>query len=129
MIFKGELGRHFGNGERIVSQGERGDCMYVVQSGQVEVLLEAPEGPIRLVVLEKGDVFGEMALFSDEIRSATVRALGDARVLTIDKRTFMKRVHQDPSLAFRILQKMSARIRALSSEIAQLKARQGAGTQ
>jgi CRP-like cAMP-binding protein len=121
MIFKGELGKYFETGERIVCQGERGDCMYVIQSGKVEVVREVPGGSVRLAVLEKGDLFGEMALFSDEPRSATVRALGEARVLTIDKRGFLKRVHQDPSLAFRILQKMSERIRALDSEIAQLK--------
>jgi CRP-like cAMP-binding protein len=50
-----------------------------------------------------------------------VRALGDVRVLTIDKKTFLRRVHEDPSLAFRILQKMSYRIRELDTELVRLK--------
>jgi CRP-like cAMP-binding protein len=94
--------------------------MYIVQAGQVEVLIEKPEGDIRLAVLEPGDVFGEMALFTKAPRSATVRALGEARVLRVNKDGFLKRVHEDPSLAFRILQKMAERIRDLNGEIVRL---------
>ncbi len=116
----GELGRPCHDGEPIVRQGERADCMYIVQAGQVEVLVEKPEGDIRLSVLEPGDVFGEMALFSKAPRSATVRALGEARVLRVNKDGFLKRVHEDPSLAFRLLQKMAERIRELNAQVIRL---------
>src|SRR5574341_2228950 len=116
----GELGRACHDREPIVRQGERADCMYIVQAGQVEVLVEKPEGDIRLSVLEPGDVFGEMALFSKAPRSATVRALGDARVLRVNKDGFLKRVHEDPSLAFRLLQKMAERIRELNAQVIRL---------
>jgi CRP-like cAMP-binding protein len=117
----GALGKVYRNGESIVRQGESGDCMYVIQAGQVEVLQEREGKEIRLSVLDEGDVFGEMALFEREARSATVRALGDARVLTVDKKTFLRRVHEDPSFAFRILQKMSHRIRELDAELVRVK--------
>ena len=104
MSLDGELGTIYSNGQRIAVQGEAGECMYVIQKGQAEVVLERHDGEIRLSVLESGDVFGEMSLFTKQPRSATVRALGEVRVLKIDKRGFLKRVHQDPSLAFRILQ-------------------------
>jgi CRP-like cAMP-binding protein len=103
-------------------QGEIGDCMYVIQSGQVEVVYTEGTTETRLAVLDEGDVFGEMALFEKEPRSATVRAMGDARVLTVDKRVFLRRVHEDPSLAFRILQKMSQRIRELNNNLVRLRA-------
>lgn len=115
------LGKVFHGGEVIVQQGEMGDCMYVIQSGKVEVFREEGGAETRLAVLEDGDVFGEMALFEREPRSATVRAIGDARVLTVDKRIFLRRVHEDPSLAFRILQKMSHRIRELNTELVRMK--------
>lgn len=121
MIEEGELGRVYRAGERIITQGEPGDTMYVIQSGRAEVILEGSNGEIRLTILKAGDVFGEMALFTKEPRSATVRALDQARVLTVDKRVFLKRVHEDPSLAFHILQKMSGRIRELSEEIGRLR--------
>ena len=110
------LGKQYQNGEVIVAQGEAGDCMYVIQDGQVEVTQKQGDGEARLVVMGPGEFFGEMALFEREVRSATVRALGPARVLTIDKRTFLARVHEDPSLAYRILQTLSSRIRKLNAE-------------
>jgi CRP-like cAMP-binding protein len=50
---------------------------------------------------------------------ATVRALGQSRILTVDKKNFMRRMHQDPSLAYRLVQTMSHRIRELSAETTQ----------
>jgi CRP-like cAMP-binding protein len=119
----GELGKIHRDGEAIVRQGETGDCMYVVQEGQVEILADAPGGEIRLGVLGPGEIFGEMALFTRAPRSATVRALGDVRVLKVDKRAFLARVHEDPSLAFRILGKMADRIRNLDEEVIRLSPR------
>ena len=116
----GDLGRTYRDGEVVIRQGERADCMYIVQEGQVEVVAEAANGDVRLGVLEPGNVFGEMALFSRAPRSATVRALGETRVLRVDKEGFLKRMHEDPSLAFRILQKMADRIRTLDAEIVRL---------
>jgi CRP/FNR family cyclic AMP-dependent transcriptional regulator len=117
----GGLGKVYRDGEEIVRQGETGDCMYVIQSGQAEAILGKEGKEVCLAQLSEGEVFGEMALFEQMPRSATVRALGDVRVLTIDKKTFLRRVHEDPSLAFRILQKMSFRIRELDTELVRLK--------
>jgi CRP/FNR family transcriptional regulator len=123
----GALGKGYRDGEVIVRQGESGDCMYVIQSGRAEVFQVKGGREIRLAVLGKEDVFGEMAIFEKETRSATVRALGDVRVLTIDKKTFLRRIHEDPSLAFRILQKMSHRIREMDAEL--VRTRTGKWTQ
>lgn len=117
----GELGRIYVDGEPIISQGDTDRCMYVVQAGQVEVVIEDQGGEAVLSVLGPGDVFGEMALFSRSPRSATVRARGEARILTIDARGFLRRVHEDPSLAFRILEKMSERIDRLNREVLRLR--------
>lgn len=120
MITRGDLGRVYDDGEAIMHEGELGDCMYVVQQGEVEVTIRSGGQELVLSVLEAGDVFGEMSLFTKRKRSATVRAKGKARVMTIDKRGFMKRVHQDPSLAFQILRKMSERIQHLNEEMVKL---------
>jgi CRP-like cAMP-binding protein len=117
------LGKTYRDGEVIVLQGEAGDCMFVIQAGQVEVIRDnEKQRGIRLAILHETDFFGEMALFDREVRSATVRALGDAQILTVDKKSFLRRVHEDPSLAFRILEQMSHRIRELDAELARLKA-------
>jgi hypothetical protein len=114
----GELGKTYRQGETIFSEGETGDNMYVVQSGKVEVLRKTGEGDVRLAELGPGEIFGEMAMFGTRERSATVRSLEDVRVMTIDRKIFMQKIHQDPSLAMRIMEKMSQRIRNLNDEIA-----------
>lgn len=115
------LGKMYRDGEVIVREGETGECMYVIQEGQVEVLLEKEGKQARLAVMGEGEFFGEMALIEREVRSATVRALGGVRVLSVDKATFLRRIHEDPSLAYRILQKMSHRIRELDDLLGQTK--------
>ena len=115
------LGKEYADGDVIVRQGEAGQCMYVVQEGQVEAIAEHGGREMRLRTLGPTDFFGEMALFGTETRSATVRALGPARVLTIDKRSFLAGIQEDPSLAFRMVESMSRRIRELSEEVTRLK--------
>ncbi len=113
----GELGKLYKDGEVIIRQGDVGTCMYVIQKGQVEVLLEDGDHEVHLALRREGDFFGEMALFDRDVRSATVRALGEARILTVDKRNFMRRIHEDPALAFRLVESMSLRIRELCEEV------------
>ncbi|MBP2682519.1 MAG: hypothetical protein H6Q79_558 [Deltaproteobacteria bacterium] len=114
----GGLGKVYKPGEVIVRQGDAGDCMYVVQSGKVEVIKEKDGKEVRLAELVEGDFFGEMALFEKgAVRSATVRPVGEVRVLSVDKKVFLRKIHDDPSLAFRILQKMAGRIRELNNEM------------
>ncbi len=112
---QGALGRLYKDGEEIVRQGESGNCMYVIQAGQAEVLLRKEDKLVCVAVLGEGDFFGEMALFDREVRSATVRAKGEVRALTLEKTTFLRRIHEDPSLAFRMLERMSHRIRELNA--------------
>jgi len=116
------LGRAYQDGEAVVRQGEVGDCMFTIQEGRLEVVIENEGGSaLQLRVMEKGAIFGEMAIFEHEVRSATVRALGPARVLTIDKRTFLRRIQEDPSLAFNLVRMMSQRIRDLTAQITELR--------
>ena len=116
------LGKSWADGEVIVRQGDVGDCMYVVQAGEVEVVRETGEEEVRLAVLGAGDFFGEMSIFEREVRSATVRARGEARVLTVDTRTLLKRIKEDPFLAVSILQAMSKRIREMNAELVRARA-------
>lgn len=117
----GTLGKVYGDGEAIVSEGEIGDRMFVVQKGSARVTRRIEGREVELATLKAGDVFGEMAIFEREVRSATVRAAGEVRVLSIDKSGFLRKVHEDPSLAYRVLQQLSKRVRHLNEELARLK--------
>lgn len=117
----GDLGRVYQDGEVIVRQGDVGDCLYVIQEGRAKVLLEKDGEEIQLRVASKGEIIGETAVFERVARSATVRALGEVRALTVDKKNFLRRIQEDPTLAFRLVEIMSRRIRELSDEVARLK--------
>jgi CRP-like cAMP-binding protein len=114
------LGRIYDAGEVIFRQGDLGDQMYVIQEGKVEVVLEQDGKEIVIAVRGPGEFFGEMALFEREERMATVRALGQVRILSVDRKNLLRRVHEDPSLAVHIIQTMSQRIRKLSGEVGRL---------
>ena len=115
----GALGRIYRDGEEIIRQGNAGESMYVVQSGRVEVVQKTENGDEQhLAFLEAGNFFGEMSVFEKEVRSATVRAAGEARVLKIDKKTLLRRIREDPLLAVNLLKTMSNRIRVLDAELA-----------
>jgi CRP-like cAMP-binding protein len=117
----GELGRVYANGEVIFKESERGESMYVIQSGKVKISKHSQSGEIMLATLESGNMFGEMALFDKMPRSATATALGEARVLSIDKKKLFTTISHDPTIVFKMLETMSRRIRKLNENIAGLK--------
>lgn len=124
-MVKGAMGKFYHDGEEIVRQGQTGDCMYVVQSGQVEVIQLSENGKEQhLAFLESGDFFGEMSVFDKEVRSATVRSSGESRVLKVDKRTLLRRIKEDPLLAVNLLKTMSHRIRDLNAKVSHHKVTQ-----
>jgi CRP-like cAMP-binding protein len=112
-----KLGKLYKDGETIIKQGTMGNCLYVVQEGMVDVIHETPEGEVQVAQLGKTEFFGEMGLFEEDVRSCTVRAAGDAIILTIDKRNFYKSIRRDSSLAYRLLEKMSNRLREATNMI------------
>jgi len=111
------LGKLYQDGDVVVKQGEEGATLYVIQSGKVVVVHDRAGKEVHLAELLEGDFFGEMAVFEKDVRSSTVRSKGQSRILTIDKKTLMNRIQNDPSLTFRILQRLSSRIREIDKKI------------
>jgi voltage-gated potassium channel len=81
-------------GTTIIRKGDRGDAMYLIASGAVDV--DAPAGKVRL---GEGDFFGEMALLSQEPRSATVTATRSADLLVLDADDFRRLLDRLPDIA------------------------------
>jgi flavin-dependent dehydrogenase len=113
----GLMGKNYNDGQIIYRQGELGDCMYVIHEGQVDEFQRKGDQEFLLRTLEKGDFFGEMALFADDARPSTMRASGKAVILTLEKKTLLQRIHEEPSLAFRLLHRMTLRIRDLEGTL------------
>lgn len=116
------LGKTYMPGEKIVTQGEVGDCMFVIQEGKAQVLREENGAETVVDTMRAGDIFGEMAILEHTVRSATVRAETPVRALTIDRRTFLRRIQEDPSLAMSVLDVMCHRVRQLDTTVVELKA-------
>jgi len=116
-----ELGKTYKDGEIICREGNEGKSMFVIQSGIVEVSKNLNGGEIVLRTMKKGEIFGEIALFDRMARSATVKALGEAIVLRVDKQGFFAKACKDPTLTFNILEGMSKRIRDLTHELSKYK--------
>jgi anion transporter len=101
----------YSSGQVIIKEGEDVDALYMVESGAVEVVLEnGAHGAETLAMLSAYDCFGEMALFTGEKRSATVRAFVDATVLKLRKGDWEELLGKFPSLALHFCKVLSRRL-------------------
>ena len=113
----GSLGKDYKDGDNIFKENSVGREMYIILTGKVKVIKERDGVETTLATLEEGEFFGEMSLFDNNPRSATVKALGNIKLLEINQKNFLKKISRDPSLAFRMLEKMSQRIRKTDDKI------------
>lgn len=95
-------------GEKIINEGTMGDKMYIVVRGQLEV---KKEGGPRLAVLGEKQVFGDMALLDDEPRSASVQAIGDVHLLSLQRANLERILRRYSSIAFNMMRILSRRLR------------------
>jgi len=99
-------------GETIFHAGDTGYGMYFILSGEVEITLKGQ----RLDYLVAGQLFGEMALVDDQVRSATATAVSDCVLAHIDKARFSALTQQRPSFAAELMVIMSTRLRRFIQE-------------
>ena len=96
-------------GAVVCRQGEIGDCVYFIRSGEVEVVRETDEGETPLAKLSAGQHFGEMALLSDDPRNATVRAVAPTELAALGKANFLTMMSALPSTEHDILKTVQER--------------------
>jgi diguanylate cyclase len=84
--------KRFRKGEILIREGDRGDCAYVIESGNVEIVVHREGQGIQLGTRGPGSLIGEMAMIDDKPRTATVRALEDCEVEEITRDDFARRV-------------------------------------
>jgi len=111
--------RSYGRGQVVFRQGDHGDTCYVVRSGSVRVTHDHTDGrTITLAELRPGDMFGELAMFNAETRSATVQALEDSSALALLAGDMRRMLLSHPHIAVNMLSWMSDRLRAANDRIA-----------
>jgi hypothetical protein len=105
-------------GEIVIREGDPGEQMYLIIKGEVSVLKGyGGENEIELDRIGEGDYFGEMALFEDIRRTATIRTEADSRLLVLHKQEFTQIVREYPKIALEICKVLSGRIRRLHEKL------------
>jgi CRP-like cAMP-binding protein len=104
--------RTFETGDTIVREGELGVAFYIVAKGKVEVVRGLGSGNEQVLAsMGEGDFFGEMALFDNEVRSASVRAAEPTECLVLTKWDFNAELTTSPSLTHAMFRILARRIR------------------
>jgi CRP/FNR family transcriptional regulator, cyclic AMP receptor protein len=114
--------RTFKAGDIVFSQGEKGSSMYVVQSGAVQIYLLSKERDIPPVVLKDlhtGEYFGELAIFDDKPRSASVRVVVDTVLLELTREELGEHLGRSRKAAMTILAEMAERLRETNAMLSQ----------
>lgn len=95
-------------GEVVVEEGSTGTSFFVIAEGNVNVSV----GGEQKTTLGPGDSFGEMAVIDEDVRSASIVAATDLRLYFLTPWEFRPFVHEQPEVAWKLLQALSRRLRA-----------------
>lgn len=101
---------HYHKDAVVFLEGEPGDCMYIIESGQIKVVTERDSQEKILNYLGPGNFFGEMALLLGERRSATARVVIDADLLVLRKADFDELLQIHPQIALMMSQELGRRL-------------------
>ena len=102
----------------VYEQGSEADGLYIVLSGEVEAVTFSPDGKLSrsVAVMSRGDFFGDLAILTGQPRLAAVRSREGARVLYIEKKTFLGLMKKIPGLGLFFSQILARRLFATSTE-------------
>jgi CRP-like cAMP-binding protein len=111
--------RSFETGQAVFREGDHSDTCYVVYTGRVRAVREHGDGrTITLATFGPGDIFGELALFEDERRSATVEALQETSVVAVLGPDMRRLMVEHPQIAMRLLIALGRRLRETNERLA-----------
>jgi CRP/FNR family transcriptional regulator, cyclic AMP receptor protein len=118
--------QHFLPGEVIMYEGEFSQELYILVSGRLRIAKDYG-GPHEqtLALLTQGDFFGEMAIFENAPRSATIVAEEEAELLVLSPEKFKQTIYQKPEMAFEIFRELSARLRRRGGHAASARLQEG----
>jgi CRP/FNR family transcriptional regulator len=111
--------RSFGAGHAVFREGDDSDTCYVVQDGHARAIREHTDGR-RLTIARfgPGDIFGELAMFDDERRSATVEAIDDLHTVAILGSDMRRMLRLHPEIAVKLISALGRRLREANDRLA-----------
>lgn len=102
-------------GTEIFKEGDPGNCMYIINSGEMEI----HKGKATLAILQAKEVFGELSLLDAETRSATATVKTDCLLFKIDQQPFYALIESRPEVAMGFIKILSKRLRQINEKAAQ----------
>jgi uncharacterized membrane protein len=97
---------------RLFRQGDKGDAMYLIESGRVRISIRDDESQeVTLAELAQGDFFGEMSIIDGRQRSADAQVIEDARLAILSRDAFLSFVRTNPDVALEMLSALTDRLR------------------
>jgi CRP-like cAMP-binding protein len=116
-LAKVTVSREFEKGDVIVREGELGVAFYIVGKGKVEVVRGLGTGNEQvLATMSEGNFFGEMTLFDNEVRSASVRAAEPTECLVLTKWDFNAELTTSPTITHAMFRILARRIRETNGD-------------
>ena len=113
--------RSFPKNKTIVEEGAPGDYMYIIVEGRVKVTKLSGDGREKILeLLNVGDFFGEMSLFDEAPRSASVKAMSKVRILALARSDFLRLLSRSPDLALSVIQELTRRLRQVDEQASSL---------
>jgi CRP-like cAMP-binding protein len=110
--------RDFGAGELVFREGDASDTCYVVHEGHARAIRSHGDGrTITLATFGPGDIFGELAMFEDERRSATIQAIEPTRVVGVLGPDMRRLMNQHPQIAVRLVIGLGRRLREMNERL------------
>ena len=111
--------RSFEPGQIVFREGDASDTCYVVRSGRARAIREHADGrTITLATFGPGDIFGELAMFEDELRSATVEAVQDTSVVAVLGPDMRRLMVEHPEISIRLVVALGRRLRETNDRLA-----------
>jgi CRP-like cAMP-binding protein len=111
--------RSFEPGQIVFREGDASDTCYVVRSGRARAIREHADGrTITLATFGPGDIFGELAMFEDELRSATVEAVQDTSAVAVLGPDMRRLMVEHPEISMRLVVALGRRLRETNDRLA-----------
>jgi hypothetical protein len=109
--------QHFAPGEELIRQGDDADNVFIIIDGHAEARVDGQ----KVGDVQRDEIFGAMAVFTQEKRNATVVATAPCTVMLIPKDQFLGVMHSNPKIAYSLIESMARRIDLLNKEVTQLR--------
>ncbi len=103
--------------EILFAEGSEGTDIFFIISGKVRVYKTINSESVELATFEKGDFIGEMSMFLNEPRTATIEAIEDTEVQVFNKQTILEQIKQNPQFAYGMISMLTRRIKNLHAII------------